>query len=126
MAEVVSYEIQQYRFYNFNSDKNQPQTLSAWNWVDGDDGTNNAKDLLTQLGAAVKIGIQTIPGVKFYLNTDSSAGIIIDHTGVYELDLTDTTTTISTLFFDPESLILIDKVDNASLIVDIMYKPTKN
>ena len=45
---------------------------------------------------------------------------MLDHTGVYELDLTDTNISISTLYFDYESLITINRVNNTPLIVDIL------
>lgn len=78
-------------------------------------------NILSGLGPAVKIGIQILPGTIFYLNSLSD-GIIINHSGVYELDLRDTTTTITSLTFDPKSLANINNIDNASLIIDIMYK----
>jgi len=39
---------------------------------------------------------------------------------VYELDLRNTNTTISKLYFDGSSLDRISEVDNASLIVDVL------
>ena len=45
---------------------------------------------------------------------------MLDHTGIYELDLTDTTTSIKTLYFDWESLSTINRVNNTPLIVDIL------
>ena len=86
-----------------------------------------ADDLLAKYGAAVKIGIQTLPGIKFYISDSNlSNGIIIDHTGVYELDLRNTTTAISNLRFDAASLSRIDEVDNASLIVDVLCNSTND
>lgn len=66
------------------------------------------------------LGIQTIPGVKFYLN-DSVDPIIIGSTGIYELNLTDNYE-ISSLRFDGKSLDLIGSYNgDAYLIIDIVY-----
>lgn len=51
------------------------------------------------------------------LETDHSM-LMIDHTGIYELDLRDVAVQITNLHFAPESLTLIDSLDNASIIVD--------
>lgn len=67
-----------------------------------------------------QLGIQTLPGTKFYLN-QSEEPIIIGGTGIYELDLRNTTAILSSLRFDAESMDIIDKVDNGYLIIDIVY-----
>ena len=74
--------------------------------------------------SVVKVGIQGLPGTKFSFIGDgaSASWIMIDHTGVYEIDLTGTSTTISTIAFDPISLANIMQTNNATLIVDILYK----
>ena len=111
--------VTQMRYYGIGNSENFPNTEGYWY-----NGENLAepKNLLSDYGPAIKIGIQTLPGTAFHLN-DSSDKIIIDHTGIYELDLRDTTITINTLFFEPLSLIAISAIDNASLIVDILYYP---
>lgn len=111
--------VRQFRYYGSTSDKNEPEGNS---WIGLTDDSARTKNLLTDYGSAVKIGIQTLPGIKFFLSNGSfRTGIIIDHTGVYELDLRNTNTTISELYFDVESIYRIDEVDNASLIVDVLY-----
>ena len=67
-----------------------------------------------------QLGIQTLPGTKFYLN-QSEEPIIIGGTGIYELDLRNTTAILSSLRFDAKSMDIIDKVDNGYLIIDIVY-----
>ena len=120
MATEVELRIAQFRYYGNGNENNYP--LNDISWFGGSDNVTTY-DLLKNLGPAVKIGIQTLPGVRFFLNNNSDS-IIIDHTGIYELDVRDITTTISSLKFDVSSLNLISEVDNASLIVDIMYKKT--
>ena len=115
--------ITQFQFYGYESDKNVP--LAQDKWMGTSIGDNSKPvNLLENYGSAIKIGIQTLPGVKFYLN-NTQPGIIINHTGVYELDLTDITTTVNSLYFDPESLARISEIDGANLIVDVMYKSEK-
>lgn len=107
--------VYQFRYYGVMDDSNNfPQYPATWAKTD-------SFDLLSGRGSAVKLGIQTLPGVKFYISDNAvSRGIIIDHTGVFELDLRETTTTIGSLYFDPASLARIDEVDNASIIVDVL------
>ena len=66
------------------------------------------------------LGIQTIPGIKFYLN-DAVDPIIVGSTGIYELNLTDNYE-ISALRFEGKSLDLIGSYNgDAYLIIDIVY-----
>lgn len=120
-ANTVEPLVYQFRYYGAENPKNYPVGRS---WIGtAQDGTY-FKDILEDYGAAIKIGIQTLPGVRFFIsNSNLTDPIIIDHTGVYELDLRNTTTTISNLYFDPVSLARIDEIDNASLIVDVLCNP---
>lgn len=111
-------KVYQLRYYGLENEKNTPNDENIWVGLSSD--ATKSSNLLANYGSAVKIGIQTLPGVKFYLSGNFSNGIIIDHTGVYELDLRNTNTTINKLFFDRASLNRISEVDNASLIVDIL------
>ena len=119
MANTITPEVYQFRFYGFSNDHNYPSGMS---WIGSNGDNTKSVDLLTSIGAAIKIGIQTLPGVRFYLSAGSlNDPIIIDHTGIYELDLRNTTTKIGNLFFDPASLERVSEVENASLIVDILW-----
>lgn len=109
----------QFRYYGLDNENNMPKDTS---WIGATADGAEAKNLLSNYGPAKKIGIQTLPGVIFYLNNyNPSTGIIVDHTGIYELDLRNTTTSIRSLFFDVNSLARVDEIDNASIIVDILY-----
>lgn len=116
-------EVKQFRYYGVGNDNNFPSDETLW--ISGiiDTTSTEQRNLLANCGSAIKIGIQGLPGTIFYLNNNTPRGIMIDHTGVYELDLRNTTTTIDTLYFDPTSLQNISTIDNASLIVDILCYP---
>lgn len=105
-------KIDQIRFYGFNNENNTNFIL--------DDISNDSINLLANFGPVLKIGIQTLPGVKFsFQNKDNK--IIVDYTGVYELDLTNTTTRITFLSIDSESLKMIDAHPSGRIIIDILY-----
>lgn len=67
-----------------------------------------------------QLGIQTLPGTQFYINTGLSP-IVIGSTGIYEADLTNTTATISGIRFNEQSMQTIANVPNGYLIIDIVY-----
>lgn len=68
----------------------------------------------------VQLGIQALPGTKFYLNS-SNHPIIIGNTGIYELDILGLAE-INSLQFDAKSINNISSNENAYLIVDITYE----
>lgn len=105
--------IMQFRYYNETHGNNQPEDLKASQLVDG---TVFAKYLpFTQLG------IQALPGTRFYLNDNIEGPIIMGSTGIYELEL-EGISKISSLKFDSKSLDLIAKNTNAYLIIDVIYE----
>lgn len=69
----------------------------------------------------VQLGVQTLPGTKFYLNANTDP-IIVGSSGIYELDLTSTSTVITSLIFDLSSLELISNNPDGYLIIDIIYE----
>ena len=71
----------------------------------------------------LQLGVQALPGTKFYLN-NALEPIIIGSTGIYELDL-EGQTEINAISFDLESMELIKNNNNAFLIVDIIYDDGK-
>ena len=105
-------KIEQVRFYNQNDSRNQPSNLKMNRLVSG--SVFNGKYPITQLG------IQTFPGVKFYLN-NSTYPIVVGYTGIYDLEL-DGMTEISHLSFAAESLQMINKNPDSYLIVDFIYE----
>ena len=77
---------------NERADKNQPFDLTYAKLVDGSVFDTPSCYPIVQLG------IQTLPGTKFYLN-NSIEPIIVGYTGIYELDL-DNQTEIFKLTFN--------------------------
>lgn len=67
-----------------------------------------------------QLGVQTIPGTRFYLN-DGVDPIIIGSTGIYELDM-DNGVEISKMTVDIDSLKKISEMQNGYLIIDIIYE----
>lgn len=120
----MAYKVKQFRYYNDKSSevseskRNQPTTLNgtttlitSQHYVNGDVFGKNFP--VTQLG------IQALPGTKFYLN-EAVDPVIIGATGIYELDLTNGIQ-ISKISFAFDSMEIIKNNDNAFLIVDIIY-----
>ena len=105
--------VMQFRYYEDNHTNNQPVELNAGQLVNG---TVFAKYLpFTQLG------IQTLPGTRFYLNDNIEGPVIVGSTGIYELEL-EGISKISSLKFDSKSLKLIADNPNAFLIIDVIYE----
>lgn len=103
--------IQQFRYYTNKHVNNQPTNISYQNLVSGSIFSNYLP--ITQLG------VQGLPGMKFYLN-NSREGIIIGNTGIYELDLQGQAE-ITALSFDAASVNAVRNNENGYLIVDIIY-----
>lgn len=111
MARIVK----QFRFYGTNNTNNSPNIgianlASGRIFFDGSLGTSTI----------VQLGIQTMPGVKFYLN-DGLEPIIVGSTGIYELDLNGLTD-ITNLNFDKNSISNILTTNGGYLIVDAIYE----
>ena len=106
-------KIYQYRYYN-ESDKtrNYPANIAFRNLVSG--------SVFAKTLPIVQLGIQALPGTKFYLNNNDYP-IIVGNTGIYELDLKGQTE-ITALSFDSVSVKAIDANQNGYLIVDIIYE----
>ena len=109
-------KIQQIRYYGdhkSDSDKNQPTNLTGNRLRSG--------SIFSQYTPMKQIGIQTMPGVKFYLN-NSIEPIIIGSTGIYELNV-ENLTEITALSFDTTSINMINDTPSTSyIIVDILYE----
>ena len=102
--------IKQYRYYKDNAEKNQPIQAIKQDFING----NIFNYPILQLG------IQTLPGLKFYLNNNTEP-IIIGHTGIYELDL-ENQMEIFKLSFEENSINAINENPNGYLIIDTLYE----
>ena len=106
-------QIRQFRYYNEkNTAKNQPANIDIRNLISG--------SIFAPYMPVIQLGIQGLPGTKFYLNSATDP-VIIGLTGIYELDL-DGLSEIDALSFDYDSIHAIEDNDNAYLIVDIIWE----
>lgn len=106
-------QVRQVRFYGATQlNKNYPSGVSHATLASG--------SAFQYYMPAIQLGIQALPGTKFYLN-NSNNPIIIGYTGIYELDLNGLSE-ITSLKIDAQSLNMISKNANAYLIVDLIYE----
>lgn len=110
-------QVKQFRYYGEGSEdqiKNYPLGINAANLSSG--------SIFQDVLPIIQLGIQSLPGTKFYLNGSSiQKPIIIGHTGIYELNLNNLTQ-ITSLQFDLASLDLIDQQENGALLIDVIYE----
>lgn len=106
-------QIIQFRYYGEGDNNNFPIGLSK---------------AALQTGAAfrgqmpaIQLGIQTLPGTRFYLNGNATRPILIGNTGIYELNLNNLSQ-ITSLSFDSDSLDLIDGQENGKILIDMIYE----
>lgn len=108
-------QVKQFRYYSEdvnNINSNYPSNINKKTLVSG--------ETFAKYMPVSKLGIQSVPGTKFYLN-NSSSPIIIGHTGIFELDLNEFTEIIA-LRFDAKSIQFINDNLNAYLIIDMIYE----
>lgn len=111
--------VKQFRYYG------DAASVNGNNYPAANAGGPNLRNLISgsvfrDFVPIVQLGIQTLPGTKFYLN-GSNNPIIVGTTGIYELDLQNLSE-INSLQFDSRSLSLINGNGNAYLIIDIIYE----
>ena len=109
----MSMKMLQFRYYNDGNTNNNP---SDWNWTH-----YCSIDTFKRYAPITSIGIQSLPGTKFYLN-GSLNPIILGISGIFELDVSNTSATINNLRIDQDSMNLIKTLDNGYLIIDIIYE----
>lgn len=105
-------QIKQFRYYKQSNPKNYPSNISIANLASG--------SIFSPYMPVIQLGIQSLPGTKFYLN-NSNDPIIIGNTGIYELDLNGLSEVIA-ISFDRSSINAITTSQNGYLIVDILYE----
>ena len=113
-------KIMQYRFFEENGNQNQPNT--SYEMITKNNLINGA--IFSNRTPITQLGIQTLPGTKFYLN-NSVDPVEVGITGIYELDLS-AGATITALRFDKTSLETIINNTTAFLIVDTVYETEEN
>lgn len=111
LAETDEYDSKKTYYIAKTKKINYPVTMTKASLVSG--------SIFNSITPIIKLGIQAIPGTRFRVNSNKD-WIIIGMTGIYELDLSASSATIMKLQFDETSLDIIDKNENAYLIIDIM------
>lgn len=106
-------KVYQIRYYGDGNDKNQPSSLTGNRLRSG--------SVFSQYTPMKQLGIQTMPGVKFYLN-NSVEPVQVGATGIYELNV-ENMTEITALSFDTTSINMINQTPSTGyIIVDILYE----
>ena len=118
-------QVKQFRYYGDNDARNYPGT--------GDVSKNPMRRATLKSGSVfseympiVQLGIQSYPGIKFYVN-NSSNPIIIGQTGIYELNV-EGLSEITSLRFDGTVLDAIERSVTGNTVVgtSTSYDPTTN
>lgn len=126
--------VRQFRFYNLNSEENCNGGMTE---TSNSENSNNEEQIevtyqtlvngklfgLSDANPACQIGIQALPGTRFYLNSGrpGNNAIVIGQTGIYELNTENIGINITNLQFDGASIMAIHNARNIPLIVDIIY-----
>lgn len=113
----MSKTIKQYRFYGDGNQHNQPQNISKENMNEGDIFLSDS--IIQELGMITNLGIQGLPGTKFYIN-DNPSPIILGMMGVFELDLSNYSF-IYKIKVDYDSAKTIENTEDGYLIIDTIY-----
>lgn len=118
-------QVKQFRYYGDSDARNYPGA--------GDVSKNPMKRATLKSGSVfseympiVQLGIQTYPGIKFYVN-NSSNPIIVGQTGIYELNV-EGLSEITSLRFDGTVLDAIERSVTGNTVVGqhTSYDPTTN
>lgn len=119
--------ITQFRFFgNDNSVFNTKDDNAIYHLLDSNTDGITMNDLMSgnafkDYYPIIQLGIQSLPGLRFTINSNFDP-IIIGATGIYELDLVDSSASITSLSFDQASLELINQNPDGYLIIDIVYE----
>lgn len=111
-------QIKQFRYYQEDIDndtstsQNEPKSLAQRELASG--------EAFKEYFPVSQLGIQALPGTKFYLNNNTHS-VIVGLTGTYELNL-EGKAEITALQFDNESINATRLNDNAYIIIDIVYE----
>ena len=104
--------ITQMRYYGEDNPMNTP----FGTWMSYCDDTS-----FSSYAPIQQIGIQTLPGTRVYFNK-STTPVIIGASGIYELDLRNTSAVMSSLRIDALSMQIINNAPNGYLIIDLVHQ----
>lgn len=103
-------KIKQFYFKADSDASNRPEATKE-EYVDG--------SIFSGVFPISQLGIQGLPGTKFYLNGNINP-IIIGASGIYDLDIKNGAR-VTDLGFAPASMERINESDSGYLIVDVLY-----
>ena len=107
-------QIKQFRYYYPDATDNYPKFFNYY-------GQLINGNIFSTLGAITHLGIQGVPGTKFYLN-GASYPITIGFTGIYELEFNGVGR-IHSIKFDKNSLDTLYEEDTENrLLIDVVYE----
>ena len=107
----------QFRYYDDNNPNNNSGAFGEkWSWRDYCTSQNFKK-----YSPILAIGIQTLPGTKIYLNSSINP-IIIGYSGIFELNVENTSVSINNIRVDQKSMELIRDLPNGYIIIDMVYE----
>lgn len=108
-------QIVQFRYYNDDNENDNDNQPAGKKYIDFcKDGS-----VFTPYLPFTQINIQTMPGVRMYLNNDIVNPVIIGSTGIYQLDL-EGISEITDLYFSTASMEMIRDNDEGYLIIDVI------
>lgn len=105
----------QFRYYADENNNNSPN----WRWTQ-----YCATESFKAYSPILSLGVQTLPGTKFFIN-DSLTPIIIGNSGIFELDVSNTSVSINNIRFDQQSMETISSKQNGYLLIDVIYEDQK-
>lgn len=129
-------KVHQFRCWPSAGDNNDYANIKIERMFSGSnilDGSVNEEGTYVNI---TQIGIQGAPGTRFWFNDAQQSsnpnalkGIVLNWTGIFEIDLSDIGGEINSIIFDPSSKILYEgpetaegiKPNNYKLIVDVLY-----
>ena len=106
-------KIAQFRYYSDNNINNYPKN---WSWA-----IYCEAQAFKAYSPIMQLGIQTLPGTRLYINS-STTPVIVGSTGIFELDVTNTSASIASIRIEQASMQKLRELDNGYLIIDIVYE----
>lgn len=111
----MALKFKQYRFFGDGNNKNADVSYS-----------NNTLTFTNWPTSIKRLGIQTMPGVEFNINGsgNSEPNIIVGPSGIYEIDVEETGSTIGSLDIIESTLMHYfdsDGNNTAYLMIDVIY-----
>ena len=105
-------QIKQIRWFGDGDSRNYPSTITKKKLMN--------KEYFEEYSPILQLSVHTLPGVKMYYNDQENNPIYVGHSGVYQLDLQDTSAVLHGIHFDKDDLKHIEAT-NVGLIIDLMY-----